>query len=118
MEPKGPTNEMLRIRQIERLSYFVQADQNDEKIFLGDLNIMRWSPLNSLLDTEAKLVKAALCQDYRTTWATHPAIVRLPRDHYLLSEGLNVERIRTGLDIGSDHLPLIVDIAVADISYF
>lgn len=82
----------------------------------GDLNFTAWSPIYGELESDTGLISAAPSNGYRPIWSTYPAILRVPIDHRLLSEGLKIERIRTSPDIGSDHLPLIVDIAVAGVS--
>jgi endonuclease/exonuclease/phosphatase (EEP) superfamily protein YafD len=65
-----------------------------------------------VLEAGTGLVNATLESGLRPTWPTRPALARIPIDHFLLSDHLNVASIRTGPDIGSDHLPLILDLAV------
>ena len=36
----------------------------------------------------------------------------IPIDQCLVSRGIQVANVRTGNDVGSDHLPLIVDLAI------
>ena len=38
--------------------------------------------------------------------------LRIPIDHCLVSPDIRVIRMRTGRTIGSDHLPIIVDMAI------
>ncbi|MGH8195796.1 MAG: endonuclease/exonuclease/phosphatase family protein [Woeseiaceae bacterium] len=111
--PTSPAKTRLRNRQLEKLATLFRADRNHDEILLGDLNVTPWSPYYDVLESGTGIVNAARGIGYRPTWPTRPAFLRIPIDHCLLSEGLNVASIRTGPDIGSDHLPLIVDISVA-----
>jgi endonuclease/exonuclease/phosphatase family metal-dependent hydrolase len=49
------------------------------------------------------------------TWPTYygSTALMIPIDHCLVSEDIRVFNIRTGAHIGSDHLPLIVDIEIS-----
>jgi endonuclease/exonuclease/phosphatase family metal-dependent hydrolase len=38
----------------------------------------------------------------------------IPIDHCLVSPDIDVLRMRTGRNIGSDHLPIIVDMTIPD----
>lgn len=111
--PSSPAKTRLRNRQLEELATLFRADDHHDEILLGDLNITPWSPYYDVLESGTGIVNAARGIGYRPTWPAHPALLRIPIDHCLLSEGLNVVSIRTGPAIGSDHLPLIVDVSVA-----
>jgi endonuclease/exonuclease/phosphatase (EEP) superfamily protein YafD len=67
-----------------------------------------------LLEAEAGLKNAARARGYWPTWPTGFNVVKIPIDHCLVSDGLRVQLFRTGSDIGSDHLPIIVDVSIAD----
>jgi endonuclease/exonuclease/phosphatase (EEP) superfamily protein YafD len=111
--PTSPAKARQRNRQLEDLAAFFRDNGDEAEILFGDLNITPWSPYYTVLESGTGLVNAARESAYRPTWPRHPAVLRIPIDHFLLSGRLNVASIRTGPAIGSDHLPLIVDIAVA-----
>jgi len=46
------------------------------------------------------------------TWPTQLPILEIPLDHCLVSADIRVAQIRIARAIGSDHLPLIVDLAI------
>lgn len=80
-------------------------------VVMGDFNATPWSrPFRRLLGT------SGLC-DSRAGFgvqATFPAsshLVRIPIDHLLASCSVGVKQRRIGPDVGSDHLPVIVDLA-------
>ena len=114
--PVTPRHAALRNVQLRALSSMIRSDQNRERILIGDLNVTPWSPHYSTLEEDGKLTNAAIGRGYSPTWPTwmHGAsFLQIPIDHCLLSEGLRVQGFRTGKEIGSDHLPLVVDIAVS-----
>lgn len=86
------------------------AQSSDEKILVGDLNITPWSP--AFQDT----LRAAGLQDSRrgrgvqATWPAGQPLLRIPIDHCLASPGITIRDRRIGPDIGSDHLPVIIDL--------
>lgn len=77
------------------------------KVLIGDLNTSIWSPYYRDLVRDAGMRDARLGFGSLPTWPNRlPAFVRIPIDNCLVSDGIFVEQIRTGPDIGSDHLPL------------
>jgi len=68
------------------------------------------------LEARTGLANAARGKTYQATWPSLAAILRILIGHCLLSNGLKVETIRIGRDIGSDHLPLILDIGIAGLA--
>lgn len=115
MSPVSPASAAARNTQLRSISGMIKADRNHGQILIGDLNTTPWSPHYALLETDANLVNAARGRGYQPTWpAWTPGWggFRIPIDHCLLSEGIEVQQFRTGPEIGSDHLPLIVDVTM------
>jgi endonuclease/exonuclease/phosphatase (EEP) superfamily protein YafD len=116
--PVSPGLAALRNVQLESLAEKIRADRNREQILFGDLNTTPWSPHYARLEKQTGLVNAAAGRGYWPTWPTWPtwtgglSMLKIPIDHCLLSDGFHVQSFRTGADVGSDHLPVIVDIAV------
>ncbi len=82
-------------------------------VLAGDLNTTTWSPWYRRLAKPNGLTSARRGFGILATWpAQLPAPLRLPIDHCLISDELAVADCRLGPDIGSDHLPLVVDIVV------
>lgn len=83
------------------------------KVIIGDLNTSLWSPFLSDLENNSGMVNARRGAGVLPSWPTHlPSFMRLPIDHCFVSPEIAVTGIKTGRDIGSDHLPLVVDVAV------
>jgi len=48
------------------------------------------------------------------TWPAMFLPLRIPIDHCLVSPDLKIVRRKIGRDIGSDHLPLLVDLGLSE----
>lgn len=81
-------------------------------VLIGDLNTTMWSPYYARLVRSSGLVDARRGHGLLPTWPADLLLLRIPLDHCLVSPDISVLQIRTGSWIGSDHLPLIVDLAI------
>jgi endonuclease/exonuclease/phosphatase (EEP) superfamily protein YafD len=111
LAPTGPGRAALRNRQLGKIAKRLREDTSAERILVGDLNSTPWSPYYSDLVSVAALKNAAHGFGYHATWPATLRLFGIPIDHCLVSGGLRVRSFRTGRDFGSDHLPLIVDLA-------
>lgn len=81
---------------------------------MGDLNTTSWSP------HFADMLQASGLRDSRRgfgiqpSWTGNVPLMAIPIDHVLVSPDIAVRNRRIGPDIGSDHLPVIIDLAVGD----
>jgi endonuclease/exonuclease/phosphatase (EEP) superfamily protein YafD len=103
----------MRNAQLEGLSAVLRDDGNRARILVADLNITPWSPRYDVIESQTGLRNAARSLGYLGTWPASPALLRIPIDHCLVSDSFAVQHVEVGPDIGSDHLPLIVDISIA-----
>ena len=86
------------------------------KILVGDFNCSLWSPYYTRLVHDTGLVNARQGYGLFPTWPTYMPLrpfSMLPIDHCLVSSDIRVVHFQTGHKIGSDHLPLLVDLAIA-----
>ncbi len=81
-------------------------------ILIGDLNITMWSPISSKLFSHIGLINARQGFGFLPTWPTALPFLRIPIDHCLVSSDIQVANIKTGNSVGSDHLPLIVELYI------
>jgi endonuclease/exonuclease/phosphatase (EEP) superfamily protein YafD len=82
-------------------------------VICGDFNTPPWAgPFRKLADSAelAELYGRGAWSGY--SWPTWSWLLRVPLDNCLVSGGLAVVRHEEGSRIGSDHFPLIVDIAI------
>ncbi len=89
------------------------ASQPGNAIVLGDLNITSWSPYFPALLLAGGLSDSRVGFGVQPSWPAHyPAFFRVPIDHILVSPGVNVWHREVGPEIGSDHLPIILDFSM------
>lgn len=81
-------------------------------VIAGDLNTTPWASNFSDLAAFAGLRDAARGHPFRATWISRNPLFGLPLDHVLVGPRIVVRDRRVGPEIGSDHLPVTVDMAI------
>jgi endonuclease/exonuclease/phosphatase (EEP) superfamily protein YafD len=111
--PVVPLRAVLRDEQFAALAELVIAEPGP-KVVIGDFNITSWSPAFH------DLVARTGLRDSRAGFGvqpTFPAAISplpgIPIDHCLVSPEVTVAKREIGPDVGSDHLPLIVELSLA-----
>ena len=101
-----------RNEQLRRMGEYA-AQMPAPKIVAGDFNATMWSPYFQAMRQTAHLRDVRAGHGLLPTWPTrYPSrLLRIPIDHCLLSHDLIVTNVQIGTDVGSDHFPLIVDLA-------
>jgi endonuclease/exonuclease/phosphatase (EEP) superfamily protein YafD len=105
----------LRNRQLAGIAQMLRARGGQEQILAGDFNITPWSPYYAQLERQTRMTNAARVSGYRPTWPTGFNPLKIPIDHFLVSGGFEITQFRTAADIGSDHLPIVLDVVVTDL---
>jgi endonuclease/exonuclease/phosphatase (EEP) superfamily protein YafD len=102
----------LRDDQLRRMAERMRRTDG-RKIIVGDLNVTMWSrPYRELIET-TDLRNARRGFGVMPTWpANRPFFMHIPIDHVLVSDGIAVVDCRVGADVGSDHRPIVVDLAL------
>lgn len=109
--PIGESNYLSRNKQLlDAASYIAQTP--GPKILVGDLNISMWAHHYRPLESTANLVNTRKGFGVLPSWPKGLFLNQIPIDHCLVSTELTVLNTRTGPSIGSDHLPLIVELAL------
>ena len=110
--PITPTkfkNRNLQFREAATLLNSIKGS----KVLVGDLNTTMWSPYFTTLIRRSGLRDARLGFGLGTSWPMPlPPLLRLPIDHCLVSDDVQVDGFRIGPRIGSDHRPVIVDLSL------
>ena len=98
-----------RNSQLNALS-LLSKEVDQPLIVIGDLNVTMWSHTYLALENETKLSNTREGFGILPTWPTNLLPLMIPIDHCLVSEEFDVLDMRVGDDVGSDHLPIIVDL--------
>lgn len=113
LPPGGADNLLLRDNQLTAIARWSSASANPV-IVLGDLNCAPWSPAFRTLLREGALHDTGY--GLTPTWPVSPWWLRIPLDHCLASRHFATVDHRTGPDIGSDHFPVLVTLALPSIA--
>ena len=90
------------------------AERDIPVLLIGDFNATPWTPALSDLMRTADLTDSARGRGFSGSWPAGWGPFKIPIDHALHSEGLTtVKRVR-GPSAGSDHLSLIVTLALSE----
>ena len=108
MSPIGSYRSNLRNKQIAVLIQQIQKI-NQPTVLLGDFNTTPWSPFFKDIIQKTGLKDARKELGIYPSWPAGNISMQIPIDHSLTSNGIRVHLFRLGPDIGSDHLPIILD---------
>jgi endonuclease/exonuclease/phosphatase (EEP) superfamily protein YafD len=111
MIPVSGQTYIARNEQLESLPDLLRRPAG-ATILIGDLNTGMWEPNYRTLVQETGLKNARRGFGVLPTWPTFLPFAMIPIDHVLVSQEIGVKGMRTGRHIGSDHLPLIVELAL------
>jgi len=103
---------MARNRQLVEIATAAKAISSPV-VLIGDLNTSMWSSHYIQLEKASGLRNARLGKGILPTWPSQYLLAMIPIDHCLVSAHFSVDRIFTGNNIGSDHLPLVADLILS-----
>jgi endonuclease/exonuclease/phosphatase (EEP) superfamily protein YafD len=83
-------------------------------ILVGDLNMTSWSPIFRHFIRVTGLHDSRRGFGIQPTWPANNPILQVPLDHCLVSDDISVHRRAIGGPIGSDHLPVIIDLSIKE----
>lgn len=110
--PIGVVNYGSRNLQLDSAAKLA-ARTPEPVIVIGDLNTTMWSHHYRRFEDTSGLKNARRGFGIEPTWPLFllPAII--PIDHCLVSDNIRVVDFRTGPNIGSDHLPILVSLQLS-----
>jgi endonuclease/exonuclease/phosphatase (EEP) superfamily protein YafD len=109
--PMSWTRAAERNRQLESLAERVSTAR-DSVIIAGDFNISPYSPYYTDWLRRTALTDVRRGRTPRPSWPTFLPIVAIPIDHCFVSPDITVIGERGSSSFGSDHYPLIVELAL------
>ncbi len=114
IHPLSPINEDRARHRDRQLAFAADwaTEVTGRRVVVGDFNASPWSkPFRSLV-TRTRLRNSQQGYGLELSFpTTSPPFLRVPIDHLLYSDGLIVVDRVLGPELGSDHLPLTVDLA-------
>jgi endonuclease/exonuclease/phosphatase (EEP) superfamily protein YafD len=112
VSPVSERNASLRDAQLRFAANWAN-DQEGATVIVGDFNAGPWSHAFRELVADTGLRNSQRGFGLQPTFPTSSNVVfRVPIDHLLASPELSVVDRRLGPPLGSDHFPLIVDLAI------
>jgi endonuclease/exonuclease/phosphatase (EEP) superfamily protein YafD len=91
---------------------FAATAPGGRAVVVGDLNLTPWSPAFGDLLARSGLYDTARGLRLSATWLSPLPFVGLMIDHVLASPDIAARDNRVGPDLGSDHRPVLADLAV------
>jgi len=111
LPPGSAENTKLRNQQLRALAEKIR-NWHGSAMLLGDLNTTAWSYSFGELLQESGLQDSGRGRGIQSTWPVNLFPLRIAIDHCLLSADLKVVSRTVGEDVGSDHLPLVIELAI------
>ena len=111
--PMPPGDALLASERNSHLEWLVSeiAGLSGPVLLAGDLNATPWSPVYRRFVKKSGLIDSARGRSIQPTWPTFIPLLWIPLDHVLHTPDIAVLDHVVGDSVGSDHYPLIVDLA-------
>jgi endonuclease/exonuclease/phosphatase (EEP) superfamily protein YafD len=111
LPPAGAENWRLRNDQFAAVATLCRT-LTGAVVVIGDLNATSWSAHFGTLLDGTRLRDSRAGFGVQASWPQWSPLPRIPIDHCLVSPEIVVRQRFIGADVGSDHYPLVVDLAV------
>jgi endonuclease/exonuclease/phosphatase (EEP) superfamily protein YafD len=111
LPPSSRANWIDRNQALNELAVKIQTQQQP-LIVVGDLNTTSWSAAFGDFVAATDLDDTRVGFGVQPTFPSDRLVVRIPIDHCLVSSTISVIDRHVGPNIGSDHLPVVIDLAV------
>ncbi len=102
----------VRTQEFAVLADYVSKLQSPV-IVVGDFNTSLWSPYYQQFVEKTGLRNGRHGFGIQPSWPTFLPLFYMPIDHFLVSPEFQVLNSRIGENVGSDHLPVITDVAIS-----
>ncbi len=112
LPPGSAENARWRNEQLKEIAAHVLR-QTMPTIVLGDLNCTPWSPYFSELLRDSGLKNTSQGRGLFGSWPAWLPFARISLDQCLVTPSIHVINKQLGPQVGSDHLPLIIDLQIS-----
>jgi endonuclease/exonuclease/phosphatase (EEP) superfamily protein YafD len=102
----------LRNDQLQNIAAMIRK-QSRPAIVIGDLNTTPWSPYFSDLLQAGGFINTSQGLGLYNSWPSWCAWAGIPIDHCLVTPSWSVFKKQLGPQVGSDHLPVIIELQLA-----
>jgi len=111
-----PLGQNLRLQeaQLRIAAAAAQAAPKGDVVVMGDLNLTPWSWGFRRFAEQAGVRDNPQERGLSATWLSRFPLAGLMIDHVLTGTGIRMLRSDVGPDVGSDHLPVVADLALSD----
>lgn len=115
LHPPPPISQKLtaeRDRELATVADYLKTvtAQQGQAIAIGDLNTTFWSPSYQHFEQVSGLHNTRKGFGILPTWTTQMPLLMIPIDHCLVSRMIKINQTQVGNNIGSDHLPLVIEL--------
>lgn len=108
--PIGKVYTDYRNKQLKEIAILAKKESNI--VILGDLNTTSYSTHFKTLINTGNLIDSRNGFGIQSSWPTWSTLASITLDHCLISDNIIVKTRKIGQDIGSDHLPLIIEVGL------
>ena len=110
LSPTNPIRMELRNQQLVESARILRTI-NEPTIVMGDFNCTPWSPFLSDFIGTTGFRDSRQGFGFQATWHRDFGIFKIPIDHAFVSDGIFVHHRSVGAAIGSDHLPIMLEVS-------
>lgn len=115
IHPNVPTTPGYLDQQFRHIQGIIQAygtTHSTPMVVMGDFNMTPWSLNYQALKDGLGLQDSMQGFGVQPTYPVHAPVFRIPIDHCLVSPGIRVLDRHIAPESGSDHLPMVFDLAI------
>ena len=111
--PTSPQDAQARNQELKLIASEINSAR-EPAILVGDLNITPWSPYFNDLMRSTGLKDSRDGFGIQASWPSYLPPFLIPLDHCLVHPSIQVLDRRLGPYIGSDHYPILLELALSD----